>query len=159
MPWRARGYRLEPSGWLRCDERGCTAPRARAKGPAAPPPEQGAQQVDGILSRMLLLDDDDELPRSPAVGEATLTAQLGADGLRAIDAALQRYTRGPWLKAARVVSEAVAAGGFSLGDDSHIELHVRRLIVLVDSGVLEGQGNLRKPRRSEVRHVSSRSNE
>jgi hypothetical protein len=118
-----------------------------------------APQVDGILLNVLLLDDDDELPPSPAEGETTLTAQLGAGGLRAIDATLQRHTRQSWLKVARVVADALEAGGFSLGDDSHIEIHVRRLIGLVHSRVLEGRGNLRKPRRSEVRHGSSRSSQ
>jgi hypothetical protein len=42
-------------------------------------------------------------------------------------------------------------GGFSLAEESHIQLHVRRVIVLVKSGKLEGKGELRRPRWSEVR--------
>jgi hypothetical protein len=100
---------------------------------------------------VLLLDDDDELPLTPTEGERTLAAQLGSEGLRAIDAALQRQTRTSWLKVARVVSDALSAGRFPLGDDAHIELHVRRLMALVESGALEAQGNVRRPRWSEVR--------
>ncbi len=102
------------------------------------------------------MDDDDVLPLSPTQGETTLAAQLGPDGLIAIDSALERHARpGRWLKVARVVADALEAGGFSLSDDSHVELHVRRLIGLVESGLLEAQGDVRKPRWSEVRRPPS----
>jgi hypothetical protein len=109
------------------------------------------------VSNVLLLDDDDELPLTPAQGETTLAAQLGADGLRAIDATLQQQARRSWLKVARVVSDALRAGGFPPDDDDHIALHVRRLMGLVESGALEGQGNVRRPRWSEVRLPSQGS--
>ena len=112
---------------------------------------------DGILVTVLLLDDDDELPSSPTEGEMALTTQLGADRLREIDATLRRHAGGSWLKVARVVFESLQAGGFSAADDGHVALHVRRLIGIVDSGVLEARGNVRRPRRSEVRHASSSS--
>ncbi len=99
---------------------------------------------------MLLLDDDDELPESPEPGEVALTARLGPDGLQAIDAALVGHARPTWLKVARVVHEAVNSGGFAV-DDDNVDLHVRRVASLVTSGKLESQGNLRRPRWSEVR--------
>jgi hypothetical protein len=105
-----------------------------------------------ILSTVLLLDDHDELPVSPTAAERALAARLGTSGLRAIDAALEQHVRrGQWLKAARVVADAMKAGGFPLTDNGHVELHVRRLVGLVDAGVLEAQGTVRKPRHSEVR--------
>ena len=104
-----------------------------------------------ILVDMLLLDDDDELPSVPDDAEAMLTAQLGADGLRAIDEALRRHSREGWLKGARVVVDALKTGGFPISEDAYVDLHARRLMTLVESGVLEARGNLRRPRWSEVR--------
>jgi hypothetical protein len=77
-------------------------------------------------------------------------ADLDASGLESIDAALLRAATGRWLKVARVVCDALKAGGFSTSDDA-LDLHVRRLIRLVESGRLDAQGNLRRPRWSEVR--------
>jgi hypothetical protein len=92
---------------------------------------------------VLLLDDDDELPDQPEEGESQLVAELGDDGLRAIDEALRRYTRGTWLKVARVVADAMEAGGFATSEDGPIDLHVRRVVALVDAGMIEAQGDVR----------------
>jgi hypothetical protein len=100
---------------------------------------------------MLLLDDDDELPLLPDEAEAELAAQLGEERVRAIEEALVSHTRVRWLKVARVVADALKAGGFPATEDAFVRLHVRRVIALVDSGRLEAQGKLRRPRRSEVR--------
>lgn len=100
---------------------------------------------------MLLLDDDDELPATPDEAETALATQLGSDGLKAIDAALLAQAGKRWLKVARIVGDALKAGGFDPWEDAHLHLHIRRLIALVDAGALEAQGNLRKPRWSEVR--------
>jgi hypothetical protein len=51
---------------------------------------------------------------------------------------------------ARVVSDAMKAGAYS-DEESEFDLHVRRVIALVESIALEAQGNLRRPRLSEVR--------
>jgi hypothetical protein len=91
-----------------------------------------------------------ELPDAPTAEEASLTARLGPEGLRAIDTAIIQATQDRWHKVARVVSDALSAGGFPSSDD-HFDLHVRRVIALVGSGALEGKGNLRRPRWSEVR--------
>ena len=99
---------------------------------------------------MLLLDDDDELPLEPDQDEASLAIRIGPKGLRAIDTALTSHARRGWLKVARVVGEALQAGGFPISDDA-IDLHARRVIALVGLGVLEARGNLRRPRWSEVR--------
>ena len=99
---------------------------------------------------MLLLDDDDELPEPPELGEVELTARLASDGLQAIDAALLSHVKPTWLKVARVVHDALNSGSFAMDDDA-INLHARRVVGLVASGKLESQGNLRRPRWSEVR--------
>ncbi len=99
---------------------------------------------------MLLLDDDGELPASPEPSEATLSVQLGEQGLRAVDAALVSHARPSWLKVARVVHHALKSGRFQIQDDV-VNLHVRRVAELVKAGLLDAQGNLRHPRFSEVR--------
>ncbi|SRR5258708_4933368 len=99
---------------------------------------------------MLLLDDDGELPTSPEASEVTLSAQLGEQGLRVVDAALVSHAGPSWLKVARVVYDALNSGGFQTTDDV-VNLHVRRVAELVKLGQLEAQGNLRRPRFSEVR--------
>lgn len=100
---------------------------------------------------VLLLDDDDELPSAPTTEEVALVSRLGTGGVTAIDGALEGATSERWLKVARIVHDAMDAGGFDVWEDSHLHLHVRRLIDLVASGTLEAQGNLRRPRFSEVR--------
>ena len=99
---------------------------------------------------MLLVDDDGELPTSPEPSEAALSVQLGEHGIRAVDAALMSHARPKWLKIARIVYGALNSGGFQTTDDV-VNLHVRRVAELVQSGHLEAQGNLRRPRFSEVR--------
>jgi hypothetical protein len=100
---------------------------------------------------MLLLDDHDELPTDADEAEIGLMAQLGATGLARIDDNLLKHTHNRRLKVARVVADAVQGGGFPISDESLIRLHVRRLQALVESGALEAEGDLRKPRWSEVR--------
>lgn len=100
---------------------------------------------------MLLLDDDDELPSVPTKGEASLATVLGAARLGRIDEALTNSAGANWHKVARIVYDAVKSGGFDHWDDSCLHLHVRRVIRLVDIGVFEAQGNLHRPRWSEVR--------
>jgi hypothetical protein len=94
--------------------------------------------------------DDWALPPVAREGERTLAESLGPAGLRSIDDEIAKATQPRWLKVARVVSDAMKAGGYQ-GDGSEFELHVRRVIVLVSSGNLESKGNLRRPRFSEVR--------
>lgn len=101
--------------------------------------------------RVVPVDDDDELPHQPEEDESRLAAKLGNDGLRAVDAALRQHTRRSWLKVARVIADALEAGGFPLSEEGALDLHLRRLIGLVDSGLIEAQGNLLRPRWSEVR--------
>jgi hypothetical protein len=99
---------------------------------------------------MLLLDDDDELPAWPTEDETALVTSLGPTGLAAIDEAIVAATRSRWMKVAMVVHIAVESGGFSIGD-ALVDLHTRRVIALVEAGTLEAQGNLRRPRFSEIR--------
>jgi len=99
---------------------------------------------------MLLLDDNDELPASPEPTESELMTQLGLAGLEAIDAALTSHAQSRWLKVAGIVYDALRSGGFAVAEDV-VALRVRRVGNLVASGILQGQGNLRRPRWSEVR--------
>ncbi len=100
---------------------------------------------------MLLLDDDDAVPPQPDEAEARLSSELGDAGIRRIDDAIAKSARRAWQKVARVVIDALEAVGFEISDGASIHLHVRRVISFVDSGALEAQGNLRRPRWSEVR--------
>jgi len=103
------------------------------------------------LPRVLLFDNDDELPEVPIQSEADLVTRLGAGGLAAIDTALIRSSQKHWLKAARVIADAMQAGNIPRADEDSVRLHLRRLIGLVAAGALERQGNLYRPRFSEVR--------
>jgi hypothetical protein len=102
---------------------------------------------------MLLLDDDDELPTLPDEGETNLQRQLGPEALCAIDAAIVANASPRWLKVARVVHDVIESRGLPF-EDAVVDLHVRRVIELVQSNRLEAQGNLRKPRWSEIRRHS-----
>ena len=99
---------------------------------------------------MLLLDDEDQVPEAPTDAERGLIASLGPEGIAAMDEALLNAARPNWLKVARVVHDAIEAGGFSI-EDQQVQLHVRRIVALVDVRKLEAQGNLLQPRFSEVR--------
>jgi len=90
------------------------------------------------------------LPESPDEEEAALATKLGADGLEAVDAALLKHARARYLKAARVIADAINASGVPF-DDNHFWLFARRLNLLADAGLLRARGNLHNPRRSEVR--------
>jgi hypothetical protein len=94
--------------------------------------------------------DDESIPSSPGDGEQALAAKLGVEGLRIIDATLTSHAGARWLKAARVIADALETGSCP-ADDDYFDLYARRLMALVKSGVLEGQGNLLRPRWSEVR--------
>ena len=99
---------------------------------------------------MLLVHDEDRVPESPTEGEISLTASIGEKGRVAIDKAILAATGPKFMKVARVVSDALKAGGFST-DDENVQVHVRRVIALVSADKLEAQGNLLRPRFSEVR--------
>src|SRR5262245_20722959 len=104
---------------------------------------------------MLLLDDDDQLPDSPTEAETLLAESLGTAGLRAIDESIVNATRTRWLIVARVVVDAIGVAGFPM-EESPIQLHVRRIIALVSAGRLDAQGNVHRPRFSEVRLPADR---
>jgi len=94
-------------------------------------------------------EEPDGVPEDPDEEEAALAAKLGEAGLEAVDAALLKYTRDRYLKAARVIADALDACGFPR-DDNHVALFVRRLIALAEAETIEAQGNLYRPTRSEV---------
>jgi hypothetical protein len=99
---------------------------------------------------MLLVHDEDRVPDSPTEGEVLLTESLGVNGLAAVDEAILQAAGPRWMKVARVVYDALKAGGFST-EDEYVRVHVRRIIALVKAAKLEAQGNLLRPRFSEVR--------
>lgn len=103
----------------------------------------------------LVVDDSSELPEFPDEAELALVAELGADGLAALDATLLQEASHRWRKAARVIG--FAAEDFDSRPDIETCFRVlaRRLIALVDAGKLEAQGNLAWPRYSEVRFPPS----
>ena len=131
----------------RTTKRGRLCPTRNCSGPGFARPLNAS--IVG-RTRMLLWDDGDQVTTSPTAGEAALAASLGSTGLAAIDAAILKATRPRWFKVARVVVDAIKDGGFATDDDP-VQLHVRRLIALVHAGKLEAQGNLLRPRFSEVR--------
>jgi hypothetical protein len=99
----------------------------------------------------VLFFDSEPLPESPSADEAELTAALGSEALCVMDETLTRTAGARWLKVARVVVEALEESGYSYDDERYVHLHVRRVIGLVEAGVLQSQGDLRRPRWSEVR--------
>jgi len=99
----------------------------------------------------MLFSDGENLPDSPSPGEAKLASVLGPEGIRVIDETLTRKARASWLKVARVVADALRENGYAAHDEDYVHLHVRRVIALVNSGDLQSQGDLRRPRWSEIR--------
>jgi hypothetical protein len=99
---------------------------------------------------MLLVHDEDRVPDAPTESEISLAESLGEKGMAAIDEQLLRIAGPKWAKVAMVVVKALKAGGFSTKDEQ-VQVHVRRIIALVTAGRLEAQGNLLRPRFSEVR--------
>jgi hypothetical protein len=91
-----------------------------------------------------------ELPAQPDEAEAALASQLGEQGLAAIDETLKKHTPRRFRKVAAVVLDALKASRVPISND-YLNLYIRRVIALEDAGALEAQGNLRRPRWSEVR--------
>ena len=104
---------------------------------------------------MLLVHDDDRVPDSPTEREISLAESLGERGMAAIDEAILSVAGPKWAKVAMVVVMALKASKFST-EDEHVRGHVRRIIALVNAGRLEAQGNLLRPRFSEVRLPTAR---
>ncbi len=90
------------------------------------------------------------MSESPDEEEAALAKELGEAGLAAVDAALLKNVIYQYLKAARVISDALDFGSYPF-DDTHVRLFARRLIALAEAGAIIARGNLLNPRRSEVR--------
>ncbi len=96
------------------------------------------------------MHDEERVPESPTEREASRTESLGERGLATIDDSILAATGSKWMKVARVVFDALKAGGFST-EDEDVQVHVRRIMALVKSRKLESQGDLLRPRFSEVR--------
>lgn len=95
-------------------------------------------------------EDEVEVPETPDVEELQLTLELGEHGLRNIDDALKRASDGKFLKVARIIVNALK--GLSVRpSDLYVNVCVRRILALVDEGILETRGNVRRPRFSEAR--------
>jgi tetratricopeptide (TPR) repeat protein len=90
-----------------------------------------------------------QLPDSPDEKEAAAAQQLGAAGLAKAGATLLKWARPRFKKVARILYEAIEADDLDV-TDTLVCVYLRRLIALVEAGALEGAGNLRRPRFSEV---------
>jgi hypothetical protein len=95
-------------------------------------------------------EDEPEVPETPDEAELQLAVELGELGLRSLDDALKRSADGRFRKVALVIVRALKLVEIR-ASDAYVNLCVRRLIQLVDDGVLDAKGNIRSPRRSEVR--------
>jgi hypothetical protein len=98
---------------------------------------------------VLLLDDEDVLSAEPDEAEARLASRLSNE-IALIDERILCAARAAALKIARVVHDALKAGGFDPWDDGVVELHTRRVIGLIQARRLEAAGNPYRPRFSEV---------
>jgi hypothetical protein len=104
----------------------------------------------------LLIDDDSTLAPRPSAEEVALVHELGVDGIIALDRALLAGVTRRWSKVAMVIIQALEnRGQFPPPSGAHVALALRRLMILVDSADLETVGDLRRPRRSEVRRPTS----
>ncbi|WP_053231352.1 hypothetical protein [Sandaracinus amylolyticus] len=99
---------------------------------------------------MLLRDDDDILPDAASDLERAFVDSLDADERRAVESRILSAAQRHWLKAARVVWDAIDASDYDVWDASVVHAHVRALAGLVGAGELESRGDLRRPRFSEV---------
>lgn len=102
----------------------------------------------------MLLFDADPLPAFPSPAETALADRLGPEGIREIDEAILHASAARFLKVARIVIDSLDAVGSSWRDEPTVHLHVRRVIALAKAGRLESQGDLHRPRWSEVRRVA-----
>lgn len=99
----------------------------------------------------LLVENRAALTEFPNDEESALAKNLGDDGLAAVDAALIKHVIDRYLKAARVIWNALEFGGHSPNDKIRIRLYARQLIALAVAGRVVAQGDLHMPRFSEVR--------
>ena len=100
------------------------------------------------------MNDDETNDPDPSPAEAERVARLPEGELALIDAALLSQVSSDWRKVARVVGMAM----LSMPDRPSGVPDVffsKRVALLVESGQLESQGNLRRMRFSEVRRRSS----
>lgn len=121
--------------------------------PVPPPKEEEAPASSAPLSYSanLVAESRSLLPEFPDEEEAALAKELGEAGLADVDAALLKHAIGRYLKAARVIWDAVESSGFPITDQTRVRLYARRLIALAEAGTIEARGNLYRPTRSEVR--------
>jgi hypothetical protein len=110
------------------------------------------------MSVLLLIDDEARLPPQPTAAEHALDAKLGADGLAKIDTSVLAVVPSAWRKVARVIVETIERSKLSMNDDGVVDLVARRIVWLVVEHELEPQGDLRKPRFSEVRRAVDGTN-
>ena len=97
-----------------------------------------------------MTDDEVEVPETPGVDELQLTVELGEHGLRNIDDALKKAADGKFLKVARIIVQALKAMQVQ-PTDLYVNVCVRRILALVEEGIMETRGNVRRPRGSEAR--------
>ena len=103
-------------------------------------------------------DNSEAIIPSPSSEELRLATEIGPAGLAAIDAALLTHTRDRWMKVARVVFDAIDGQGLPV-EEPYVSFYVRRLLRLAELGEVEGKGDLRRPRYSEVRRPGAENPE
>jgi hypothetical protein len=101
-------------------------------------------------SCMAMPDDELEVPEKPDVDELQLTLELGEHGLRNIDDALKKAADGKFLKVARIIVNALKTLQVR-PTELYVNVCVRRVHALVEEGIFEARGNVRRPRWSEAR--------
>ena len=99
---------------------------------------------------MAMPDDELEVPETPDVDELQLTLELGEHGLRNIDDALKKAADGKFLKVARIIVHALKTLQVR-PTELYVNVCVRRIHALVEEGIFEARGNVRRPRWSEAR--------
>jgi hypothetical protein len=125
----------------------------RSRTALSDPQQRGPLATLGVrdqTSSMPTPEDEVEVPETPDVDELQLTVELGEHGLRNIDDALKKAADGKFLKVARVIVNALKALQVR-PTELYVNVCVRRVLALVDEGILETRGNVRRPRWSEAR--------
>jgi hypothetical protein len=99
---------------------------------------------------MLIIHDEDKLLENPSDAEVALSSSIGELGLSQIDNQIIAALTNNWQKVAMVIFKAMESGGYEFTDEA-VELHARRIVYLDSISKLKSNGNLFRPRFSEIK--------